>query len=159
MKVKNKKTIALLTLVICVLLGYWSWLSLRPIEIAAVHHREYGFSSVLVRNFPFTDQGKIDWWLKNKNMLKEKYGIPKSDKDGSFTIVFWLFGEGYKETDGYDRLCFDDMPTPLNCIDKDAVFSVSNSNNLGYVFTTYDGKYQLQKNGDIVKFTDKVEFK
>ncbi|MBT0723628.1 DUF943 family protein [Rosenbergiella sp. S61] len=159
MTAKSKKTFYALLLVALGILGYCFWLSLRPIDIVAVHHREYGFSSILVRNFPFTDKGKIGWWLKNKDMLKRKYDIPKPEKDGSFTITFWLFGEGYKETDGYDRLCFNDIRPPLNCIDKDAVFSISNSKNLGTIFTTYDGKYQLQKNGDIVKFTDEFEFK
>ncbi|SCC68433.1 DUF943 family protein [Kosakonia oryziphila] len=159
MTAKSKKTFYVLLLVALGIFGYCFWLPLRPIDIVAVHHREYGFSSILVRNFPFTDKDKIGWWLKNKDMLKGKYDIPKPEKDGSFTITFWLFGEGYKENDGYDRLCFNDIPPPLNCIDKDAVFSVSNSKNLGTIFTTYDGKYQLQKNGDIVKFTDEFEFK
>lgn len=159
MTAKIKKMRYALLLIALGFFGYCLWLSIRPVNIIAAHHREYGFSSVLVRNFPFTDKGKIDWWLKNKDMLKEKYDIPKPDKDGSFTVTFWLFGEGYKEGDGYDRLCFNDMPPPLNCIDKDAAFSVSNSKNLGAIFTTYDGKYQLQKNGNIVKFTDEFEFK
>ncbi|WON78997.1 DUF943 family protein [Serratia sp. UGAL515B_01] len=38
------------------------WLLNRPIEIVAVHQDE-NFSSVLVKNFPITDQGKINWWL------------------------------------------------------------------------------------------------
>lgn len=159
MTAKSKKTRYALLLIVLGFFGYCLWLSIRPVNIIATHHREYGFSSVLVRNFPFTDKGKIDWWLKNKDMLKEKYDIPKPDKDGSFTVTFWLFGEGYKKGDGYDRLCFNDMPPPLNCIDKDAAFSVSNSKNLGAIFTTYDGKYQLQKNGNIVKFTDEFDFK
>ncbi|MBT0725917.1 DUF943 family protein [Rosenbergiella australiborealis] len=158
MRVKNKKSIVLLTLAGCVLLGYWLWLSLRPVEIIAVHDNG-NHSYVLVRSFPSTDNGKINWWLENKSSLKEKYSIPRPSSSGNFTIIFWLFGEGYKETDGYDRLCFDDMPPPLNCIDKEAVFSVNNSKNLGTIFATYDGKYQRQKNGDIVKFTDEFEFK
>lgn len=159
MTAKSKTTLCALLLVALGIFGYLLWSSLRPIDIVAVHHREYGFSSILVKNFPFTDKGKIGWWLKNKDMLKEKYNVPKPERDGSFTITFWLFGEGYKESDGYDRLCFDHMPSPPNCIDKDAVFSVSNSKNLGTIFTTYDGKYQQKNNGDIVKFTDNFEYK
>jgi len=159
MTAKIKKMFYALLLVLLGVLGYCFWLLLRPIDIVAVHHREYGFSSILVRDFPFTDKGKIGWWLENKDMLKGKYDIPKPEKDGSFTITFWLFGEGYKENDGYDRLCFNDILPPLNCIDKDAAFSVSKSNNLGTIFITYDGKYQIQKNGDIVKFTEEFQFK
>ncbi|OON38945.1 hypothetical protein BTJ39_16435 [Izhakiella australiensis] len=158
MTVKNKKILILVFLTGCVLLGYWLWISLRPVKVVAVHDNG-NHSYVLVKSFPLTDKGKINWWLKNKDILKEKYDIPQPKKDGNFTVIFWLFGDGYKETDGYDRLCFDDMPPPLNCIDKDAVFSVSNSKNLGTIFTTYDGKYQPQKNGDIVRFTDEFEFK
>ncbi len=91
MTIKNKKIISLGLLVIIVLLSYWLWLSLCPVEIVAVH-REGSHSSVLVKTFPLTDKGKINWWLKNKEMLKSKYNIPEPDVDGSFTVVFWYFG-------------------------------------------------------------------
>ena len=138
--------------------GYWLWLSLRPVEIIAVHDNG-SHSYILVKNFPFTDKGKINWWLKNKDRLKNEYDIPKPSTSGNFTVIFWLFGDGYKETDGYDRLCFEDLLSPLNCIDKDAVFSVSNSINLGTVFTVYDGKYQFNKNGEIAKLKIKSDVK
>lgn len=136
---------------------YFIWLSFRPVGIVAIHHRSSGFSDVLVKNFPFTDKGKIHWWLKNKAMLKEKHNVPNPDKEGSFYLTFWLFGDGYKEEGKYDRLCFKDMKTKVNCINKDAVFSVDNSINMGMVFRTYDGTYRLQKNGEIVKYVDHYE--
>ncbi|MBT0723949.1 DUF943 family protein [Rosenbergiella sp. S61] len=152
MRVKNKKTIVPLFLAGCVLLGYWLWLSLRPVEIIAIHHRSSGFSDVLVTSFPPTDKGKINWWLKNKDRLKDKYGIPKPDSDGYFYVTFWMFGEGYKKEGKYDRLCFDDMKKKVNCIEKDAVFSVDKSRNMGVMFTVYDGdNYRLDHNGDIIK--------
>lgn len=135
--------------------GYLLWSSLRPVKIVAVHENG-NHSYVLVRNFPYTDKGKINWWLKNKNTLKNQYKIPKPATYGSFTIIFWLFGDGYKEEGKYDRFCFEDMKGPANCIEKEAVFSVSNSTNLGIVFTVEDGRYQLKKNGEIVKL--KSEF-
>ncbi len=91
MRVNNKKTMALLFLAGCVVLGYWFWLCLRPVEIVAVHEDD-NHASVLVKTFPFTDKGKISWWLKNKNMLKEKYNIPKPSPSGNFTVIFWDFG-------------------------------------------------------------------
>lgn len=127
-------------------------------EIIAVHDNG-SHSYILVKNFPFSDKGKINWWLKNKDKLKNEHDIPKLSNAGNFTVIFWLFRDGYKETDGYDRLCFEDLLPPLNCIDKDAVFSVSNSINLGTVFTVYDGKYQLKKNGDIAKLEIKFDVK
>lgn len=109
MRVKNRRTIASLFLAGLVLLVYWFWLSLRPVEIVAIHHRSSGFSDVLVTSFPPTDKGKIKWWLKNQNMLKDKYAIPKPDSNGYFYVTFWLFGKGYKEEGKYDRLCFNDI--------------------------------------------------
>ncbi|MBS1203190.1 MAG: hypothetical protein H6R25_89 [Proteobacteria bacterium] len=152
MRVKNKKTIMLFFLTGCMLLGYWLWLSLRPVEIVAIHHRSSGFSDVLVTNFPPTDKGKIKWWLKNKDMLKNKYSIPSPDSDGYFYVTFWSFGDSYKEEGKYDRLCFDDMKTKVNCIEKDAIFSVDKSRNMGVMFTVYDGdNYRLGQNDGIIK--------
>ena len=152
MKIKKKKSVILLLLAVCMLVGYWLWLSLRPVEIVGVHHRSNGFSDVLVISFPPTDKGKINWWLKNQKMLKDKYAIPAPEKDGYFHINFWLFGKGYKEEEKYDRLCFSDMNTNENCIEKNAVLSVSNSVNLGVIFTVYNGMYQLKKDGTIVEY-------
>ncbi|MCP1438925.1 hypothetical protein J3D56_002361 [Erwinia persicina] len=151
MRVKKRSLIALLALAVCVLPGYWLWLSLRPVEVIAVHDNG-NHSYVLVRNFPQTDMGKINWWLKNKDTLKEKYNIPNPSSSGYFTVIFWNFGEGYKEEGKYDRLCFDDMKIKINCIEKDAVFSVDKSRNFGMTFTAYDGdNYRLGQNGDIIK--------
>ncbi|WLI76301.1 DUF943 family protein [Kosakonia sp. H02] len=147
---KRKMVFYALFLLGCMLGGYFLWLTLRPVEIVEIHQRR-NFSDVLVNNFPLTDKAKINWWLKNKDRLKKEYGIPKPASYGNFTITFWLFGEGYKEEGKYDRLCFDDMKTKRNCIEKEAVFSVDWSKNLGLVFTVDDGAYQMTKNGDVVK--------
>ncbi len=144
------KTLCTLFLIVCALLGYVLWLSLRPVEIVAVH-KDGEFSSVLVKNFPFTDKGKISWWLNNKEMLKEKYRTPEPASDGFFAITFWDFGEGYKEEGKYDRRCFDDMKTKFNCIDKNRIFSVENNKKNDTFFTVHDGIYRMNENGNIKK--------
>jgi len=150
MEVINKKILILFFLAVCVLPGYWIWLCLRPVEIVSVH-QENNYSDVLVRSFPPTDKGKIIWWLENKNMLKEKHGIPKPGPDGSFVVVFWDFGDGYKETDGYDNLCFNDMKPPINCIEKNSLLMVRSSENTGSYFVLGSGTYRMNNKGDIVK--------
>lgn len=144
----KKMTIALLFL-FCAISGYIINLMQRPVEIIAIYGSE-GFSDVLVKNFPWTDRGKINWWLKNKAMLKDKYNIPKPDED-FFSITFWLFGEGYKEEGKHDLLCFEEINYKKRCIDKDALLSVNQSNNRGMTFRTYDGKYYLDQRGLIIK--------
>ncbi|SCC13071.1 DUF943 family protein [Kosakonia oryziphila] len=150
MMIRNKKKLFVLLLIGCALLAYVIRIYLRPVEIVAVHE-DGNFSSVLVKTFPFTDKMKIDWWLKNKDMLKEKYGIPRPDSDGSFTVIFWDFGDGYKETDGYDRLCFKDMKPPKNCIDKNSFMFVKNGKNTGMTFWADNGIYRVKKSGEMVK--------
>ncbi|WP_041411747.1 DUF943 family protein [Serratia sp. FGI94] len=146
--INRKKSFTLL--MFCTLAFYVSWLLLRPVDIIATHENRH-FSSVLVNNFPLTTKGKIEWWLQNKDMLKERYGIPKPASYGDFSITFWLFGDGYKEEGKYDRRCFDDMKTKVNCIEKDIVFSVSKSENLGVIFVVEHGIYRIDKNGEITK--------
>lgn len=150
MPIKNRKIISLGLLAIMVLLSCWLWLSLRPVEIVAVH-QEGSHSSVLVKTFPLTDKGKINWWLKNKEMLKSKYNIPEPDTDGSFTVVFWYFGDGYKEEGKYDRRCFKDMKSKANCIDKDKAFTVWNSQSNVISFGVNDGEYRINDKGEMIK--------
>ena len=150
MKSSLKKTLYVLLFCVFILLASLLWLSLRPIEIVAVHDNG-NWSSVLVKNFPVTDRGKIDWWLKNKDMLKRQYDIPKPASYGNYTVSIWLFGEGYKEEGKYDRLCFDDINPPINCIEKDRVFIISYSKNRGVIFTVDDGEYRMENDGKIIK--------
>ncbi|MTD37038.1 DUF943 family protein [Erwinia sp. CPCC 100877] len=51
---------------------------------------------MIFRPHPSTDKGKINWWLKNNDIQKDKYSIPKPDTDDFFNI-FLDFGEGYKQ--------------------------------------------------------------
>ncbi|CAI1158196.1 Enterobacterial putative membrane protein (DUF943) [Serratia rubidaea] len=150
MQVKNKNLLYILAMIAFLLVGSFFWFSLRTVEIFAVHEND-NFSDVLVKEFPLTDHGKINWWLNNKAMLKERFNIPKPASYGSFTITFWDFGNGYQEEGKYDRLCFDDMKTKNNCIDKNPLFSVRQIKNDRLLFITYDGRYSLNDKGEVVK--------
>ncbi|MDX5628283.1 MULTISPECIES: DUF943 family protein [unclassified Brenneria] len=125
------------------------WLS-RPVKIVAIHQRN-NFSDVLVLNFPLTNRGKIDWWLKNKDMLQEQYAIPKYSSYGSFTINFWDFSKGYKESD-YDRLCFEDMSVEKNCIEKQLLFSINDNGAGSILIETSNQLYKQQPDGEIVPY-------
>ncbi len=145
----RNKNFSLLSLLLISALIYFLWMEFKPVKIIAIHQQD-NFSDVLVNNFPITDNGKIAWWMKNKNMLSDKYKIPKPASDGFFTITFWDFGDGYQEEGKYDRLCFDDMKTAENCIDKNSLMIIRNSQYNVMSFTLDSGIYQL-KNGEIVK--------
>ncbi|MFE8102138.1 DUF943 family protein [Brenneria goodwinii] len=148
MKILSKKRVAAVLAVLAAVYGI-IWLS-RPVRIVAIHQRN-NFSHVLVLNFPLTDQGKIDWWLKNRAMLKEKYAIPKRSSYGSFNITFWNFSEGYKESE-YDRLCFEDMPAEKNCIEKQRFFSIHDNGRGDITLKTPSQLYEQQSDGKIVPY-------
>ncbi|EOS92781.1 hypothetical protein ETR_22761 [Erwinia tracheiphila PSU-1] len=46
------------------------------------------------------------------------------------------------------------MHTKENCIEKDPVFSVSNSRNRGIIFTVYDGTWHVKESGEIIRLQD-----
>ncbi|MFE8102344.1 DUF943 family protein [Brenneria goodwinii] len=153
MKILSKKRVAAVVAVLAVVYSI-IWLS-RPVKIVAIHQRS-DFSDVLVLNFPLTDRGKIDWWLKNREMLKEKYAIPKRSSYGSFTITFWDFSEGYKESE-YDRLCFKDMSAEKNCIEKQLLFSVDDNGKGSILLKTSTQLYKQEPDGEIVPFDFQME--
>ncbi|MDX5628282.1 MULTISPECIES: DUF943 family protein [unclassified Brenneria] len=126
------------------------WLS-RPVKIVAIHQHNDS-SYVLVLNFPLTNRGKIDWWLKNRAMLKEQYAIPKRSSYGSSSITFWDFSEGYKEEGKYDRRCFEDMTTEKNCVEKPPLFSVDDNGRGSIMLTTSSQRYRQQPDGEIVPY-------
>ncbi|MGV3345159.1 DUF943 family protein [Enterobacteriaceae bacterium LUAb1] len=151
MKIRNKQVISVLLLAGGITVSYFLWLFIRPVEIVSVHQRN-NYSDVLVNAFPITDQGKINWWLKNKAMLKRKFNIPKPATYGNFTITVWDFGDGYKkQQEKYDRVCFDDMKADVNCIEKNAIFIISNDRDNRIYFTVDNRRYMLQKEGKVIK--------
>lgn len=84
-------------------------------------------------------------------MLKSKYNIPSPDTDGSFIVVFWYFSGGYKEAGKYDRRCFKDMQTKVNCIDKDKAFTVWNNPSNVVLFGVNDGGYRINNKDEMIK--------
>ena len=126
-----------------------AWINLRPVELVAVHQDDQ-LTYILVRNFSLRDRGKIAWWLEHADELKAKYAIPRPGPYGLYFIIFWDFGDGYKE-DAFDLFCFNDMKTKKNCVDKNFVFMVNNTRDGTVVFTTDVDKYTL-KNGKIVPY-------
>jgi len=153
MVIKNKTVHYMLLIIGCILSAYVIWIWLRPVELIAVHQND-NHTYIIVKNFPITDKGQINWWLKNKDMLKKSYNIPKPAPYGDYTVIFWDYGDGYKDEGKYDRLCFDDLKSPKNCIDKNMILNVNYSKNYGASFITVKKSYYTNKNGDIVENKD-----
>lgn len=101
---KYKRIGAVLILLIAV---YCIWIAVRPAKIVRVDN-----GAVFVEHLPMTTEGKLKWWLENKNSLQNKYHIINTPDN--FTVIIMNF-DGYKKLptgtrDGSidDYTCFDD---------------------------------------------------
>ncbi|MGC0877107.1 DUF943 family protein [Pantoea agglomerans] len=101
---KYKRIGAVLILLISV---YCIWIAVRPAKIVRVDN-----GAVFVENLPMTTEGKLKWWLENKDSLQNKYHIINTPDN--FTVIIMNF-DGYEKLptgtrDGSidDYTCFDD---------------------------------------------------
>lgn len=101
---KHKRIGAVLILLISV---YCIWIAVRPAKIVRVDN-----GAVFVEHLPMTTEGKLKWWLENKDSLQNKYHIISTPDN--FTVIIMNF-DGYKKLptgtrDGSidDYTCFDD---------------------------------------------------
>ncbi|CAH6314358.1 DUF943 family protein [Pantoea agglomerans pv. betae] len=101
---KHKRIGAVLILLISV---YCIWIAVRPAKIVRVDN-----GAVFVEHLPMTTEGKLKWWLENKDSLQNKYHIINTPDN--FTVIIMNF-DGYEKLptgtrDGSidDYTCFDD---------------------------------------------------
>ncbi|NYB30236.1 DUF943 family protein [Pantoea agglomerans] len=101
---KYKRIGAVLILLISV---YCIWIAVRPAKIVRVDN-----GAAFVEHLPMTTEGKLKWWLENKDSLQNKYHIINTPDN--FTVIIMNF-DGYEKLptgtrDGSidDYTCFDD---------------------------------------------------
>lgn len=147
---KKMKFIACLMVIEFLVAGYIFYLSIRPVKIITINQRN-NHTDILITALPLTEKGRIEWWLVNINSLRERYNIPQPAEDGSYSMVFWNFDDDFKEDDGYDRVCFKEIKSELNCVDKDSLMMVEYGPRTGLYFRMDSGEYFMQKNGEMIK--------
>ncbi|RRZ93677.1 DUF943 family protein [Erwinia sp. 198] len=94
-------------ILIFLITAYCVWIAIRPTKIVRVDN-----GAVFVEHLPMTTEGKLNWWLKNKDSIQKKYHIINTPDN--FTVIVMNFG-GYEKLptgsrDGSidDYTCFDD---------------------------------------------------
>lgn len=114
--------------------GYLLWQYLTPVEIVAVHDGDL----LLVRHFPYLKSRQITWWQAHKDIIQARYGIPRKDSDGGYSVVIMDFGDGYSIDGGTDQdsnlLCFDEMPVDARCVEKKPLLWIDWSQNTGLLY-------------------------
>lgn len=138
---------------IFLLSAYCIWIAVRPTKIVRVDN-----GAVFVEHLPMTAEGKLNWWLKNKELLQKKYHIINTPDN--FTVIVMNFG-GYEKLpkgnrDGSidDYTCFDDTNGDhKKCVYNSIAIVVRGSlDSKSYInvdkntYTlTQDGKVKLEK--------------
>jgi len=129
----RKLIVLLLTLLLCV--AFFLFNEKKDVSVIDAHY-DGSTAQIIVDKLPLTEAAKISWWKQNQNEILENYKIPTGDKV-PFLIAIYAYGNGYQEEGKEDRLCFSDIKSPKNCIDK---------NILMMIWRTRDGgvKYQFK---------------
>ncbi|MDH2911753.1 DUF943 family protein [Kosakonia sp. HypNH10] len=120
-----------------------------PVKIIAIHKDNYA-PVVVVDQLPLSDAKKIAWWRdESKNILANEDDAQIHNRALNYYI--YRFGEGYQESGKEDRLCFDDMKEPKNCLDKDILMIVRYRKNGDIQFDIDDDAYILRQSGGLKK--------
>lgn len=147
-----KKIIIFIVALAILLLFYVSFLS-SP-KVLAIHGPEAN-KELLVKNMPFTDSDKIEWWDNN--------GVKTISSPETYNVSIWKFDGKYQKLaprnsgafpdhDTDYLLCFDDMKTEENCIDKSTWIMEITKTKDGYTYYRLDGKsYYRKPSGELVK--------
>lgn len=126
------------------------YLDNRDVHIIDVHLTDYSATFVVDR-MPILDKKKIAWWIQNQVSILDKHHINPPGKRGRLYYYFYEIGEGYQPLGREDRICFDDMPEPNNCLDKGWLMAVWPTRDNKSEFIMDSGSYQLDKQGNIQK--------
>ena len=129
--------------------AYCIWIGVRPVKIVRVDN-----GAVFVEHLPMTTEGKLNWWLENKDLFQNKYHIINTPNN--FTIIVMNFG-GYEKLptgtrDGSidDYTCFDDTNGEhKKCVYNSIALVVRGSAN-GKIFINIGGKTYIQSSDGAV---------
>ncbi|XOQ11665.1 MAG: DUF943 domain-containing protein [Serratia liquefaciens] len=137
---KYKRTVAT---VIGLIIAYCIWIAVRPAKIVRVDN-----GAVFVEHLPTTIEGKLKWWMNNKELLQQKYHV--INKQYNFTVTIMNFN-GYEELpkgtrDGSidDYTCFDNTDQKHEKCVYNNIAIIIRGNLDGKQFINIDGKTYIQ---------------
>jgi len=142
------KKIIYLFLIIIAFTAFYLWRDNASVNVIAIHQNKYT-AEILVDRLPLTERSRIKWWVGNRKEIEGKYRIVSFENGGPDYITIYKFGDGYKKEGKEDRLCFDDMDTEANCIDKDILMTISRTREGLERFTFSDSSYVISGDGVI----------
>ncbi|MEO3740112.1 DUF943 family protein [Enterobacter sp. AG5470] len=123
-------------------------------KVLAVHGSGSN-KELLVNNIPLTDRNKIKWWDNNgaKTISSpETYNVSIWNFDGEYQKLVPKSSGLFPDHDIDYLLCFDDMKTEENCIDKSNwIMDITKTQN-GYTYYRIGTEsYYRKPSGELVK--------
>lgn len=106
---------------------------------------------IAVKGLPFSTKSKLSWWLDNKSQLFSQYKLDFTEPDEQPSVYIYDFGDGFKKEEMKDRLCFESVSPPNNCIDKNIAMVISQLRNGEIKLAIDDDVFIQDKSGKIVK--------
>ena len=141
-------------LIVLLAIGFYIYKNNDSVQVVAVHHDKYT-AEILVDRLPESEKARIEWWLHNKKIIMSHYGIRPIDSGGPDYITIYQFGIGYLPAGKEDLLCFSDIKSERNCIDKNILMTVSRTR-AGFERVSFkNSAYIVSRNGTITQNADK----
>lgn len=94
-------------IIVVLIAAYFIWNAVKPTKIVRVNH-----GAIFAENLPISTEGKLKWWLQNKEWLQQKYHIITHPYN--FTVVIMKFNgyeplpKGTRDGSVDDYTCFND---------------------------------------------------
>ncbi|PIF13658.1 DUF943 family protein [Candidatus Pantoea floridensis] len=148
------KRIVLISVMSIAIILYLLYLNRKPVDIIAVHSNDT-VVDILVRDLPLSSKASIEWWTRNRLNILSKNNIKPAEQGGPEYFVFFKFDGKYKELEDKDRLCFDDIPSPQNCIDKHRLMSVSPNREKNTIYRFSHSAFIQSVDGKLSEFEEK----
>ncbi|WP_029591326.1 DUF943 family protein [Franconibacter pulveris] len=145
-----KKLAYALAIAILVASGLFLYSEHRPVRVYDVHRGEFT-AQILVDDLPWTSSAKIDWWLENEKVIKSTLHLQENNSGDVLDYYIYAYGEGYKIQGKQDEICFSDMATAKNCIEKNILMSVSSNPKGDTEFRIDNSIYIRSRDGHIDK--------
>lgn len=139
---KKIGTILIFFIIVCCI-----WIAVRPTKIVRVDN-----GAVFVEHLPMTIEGKVNWWLKNKELLQKKYHI--FNTPDNFTVIVMNFNgyealpKGTRDGSIDDYTCFDDTNGEHKSCVYNSIAIIVRGNLNGKTFINVDGKTYLQSGNE-----------
>lgn len=106
---------------------------------------------IVVKGLSYSAKSKLSWWLDNKSLLISQYKVHFTEFNKQPSVYIYDFGDGFKKEEMRDRLCFDSVSPPNNCIDKNIAMVISQLRNGEIKLAIDDDVFIQDKSGKIVK--------